>query len=390
MKYTKERIDATDTHTFTAQPSEGILTLMKSIDGKKPVESFDHGWWASRGYQDVADMNATYFWGSGVVGGMIVDSGIEVSPFLADKKFITLIYKNGELILDEEYRANTLKAKYAGYNFIVQLGDPLVKDGVDYEGDGQFDHTNSRHPRSFIGQKKSGEIVFFATDGRSASDRGFTRDELSLIALDMDCQVAVMCDGGGSSTLVIEDEMVNNNENRIVPSVFMFYAKGYVLDREVIGEKDSIFAKANETPECFDDYDGFLKSKITPNFKFYELACNANDEIYMDKAVWNHAWRLQETRKRMTGRLGYVLSFVVNSWFRTVVYNSSLKGSSATSLHLKGIATDLKIRQSWIQDLLMKTWFEVCEEDGLQGGCGRYTTFLHVDSRKYRSVWDKR
>ena len=390
FKLIKERIDSTDTFTLEAAGDDIVLAPVWSKT-KKDVSSFKHGWLEKQGYKLIAAINATYFSAYGVVGGMYVDSGFEMSAFLPDKKFITLILSEGKLILDEEYDIDELKAKYPKMNFAIQTGDPLVKDGERYAGDGEFDHTYNRNPRTFIGQKKTGEIVFFVTDGRTGSDRGFTSEEAARIAMDMDLETATLLDGGGSSTMDIEGEMVNQNEDREVFSVFTLYAKEYEIEETTIEVDPSIFEQTDSVPEAltYISWADWLKQKLTPNFTRKELACNDNDEFYIDQAAYNHAWRLEEVRKRMAAELGYVLALIVNSWFRTVIYNTKVGGSS-TSLHLAALATDIKIGKGWIQDLFKQKWYEVCEDDGIEGGCGRYNTFIHVDSRRYRGEWDER
>jgi len=244
MKYTVSRINNTDSHVFEALPSEGSLVLTRMY-GKKKVNEFDHGWYETQGYEQVAAMNASYFYLNNVVGGLWVDSGFYVSPFLTDKKFITLIYQDDQLILDELDDYTQLRVRYPNANLMGQFGSPLVKDGKAYKGDGIFDHSYGRHPRSFIGQKASGAIVFFSTDGRGGNDRGFTEDELRGVAIDMGCVTAVNVDGGDSTTLVIENKMVNTNVNRPVPCVFMFYAKkGYRLTTKIAKPKKRIVLDA--------------------------------------------------------------------------------------------------------------------------------------------------
>ena len=67
----------------------------------------------------------------------------------------------------------------------------------------------NRHPRTAIGKKPDGNIVLFVADGRSPSTYGLTIPELQLCMRWLGCSDALNLDGGGSSTMVV-DEQDNN------------------------------------------------------------------------------------------------------------------------------------------------------------------------------------
>jgi len=171
-------------------------------------------------------------------------------------------------------------------------------------------------------------------------------------------------DGGGSSTMVVEGDMINDNDNRKVFSAVMFYAKAYNLEYVTPTQEEPLKTA----------YSDFLASNITPNFTYKEVACNNNDELYLDAKVWAHAKHMQELRDY----LGVPIK--VNSWFRTVEYNKAVKGH-VNSKHLKGIATDIAITGA-TQTKAIKWW----KAKGY-GGIGHYKTFTHLDSRGYLSEW---
>lgn len=317
MKYTKKRINGTDTHTFTTKPSEGILTLTREWS-KAKVEDINHDWYESHGKTAVCSINFGYF-GSGPVGGMMADSGYyNNNAWSDDKKWITLIYENEKLIIDEEWRYNELHKKYPKAVFMRQLGDPLVKDGVRYKGDGRFDHTFGRNPRTFAGQKADGTIVKFVTDGRGGNDNGYTIEELAQIALDHECVVAVNCDGGGSSTMALEGVMVNENENRSIYDALIFYADTYNLEMDVPSEVSNTVRNED------------LKYIRSRHFNLHEF-CNSKDgcAIKLNLELVNKSDKLRD----IVGPTN------INSGYRTEAYNR-LVGGSTNSNHLKGDAAD--------------------------------------------------
>ncbi len=65
-------------------------------------------------------------------------------------------------------------------------------------------------PRTAIGVTPDNELVMAVADGRTSRYRGVDFDELAQIMIDCGCSDAIALDGGGSSTLVYKDEVINN------------------------------------------------------------------------------------------------------------------------------------------------------------------------------------
>lgn len=71
-----------------------------------------------------------------------------------------------------------------------------------------------QHPRSAVGVLKDGSWVFVVVDGRQKHSEGFTMLELAEYMKELGCTGALNLDGGGSSTMVIHDEVVNAPSGR--------------------------------------------------------------------------------------------------------------------------------------------------------------------------------
>ena len=65
-------------------------------------------------------------------------------------------------------------------------------------------------PRSAIGYKKNGDVVMMVIDGRQVDSRGAYLEELAMLMKQFDCEEALNLDGGGSSSLVVNGELINN------------------------------------------------------------------------------------------------------------------------------------------------------------------------------------
>ena len=64
-------------------------------------------------------------------------------------------------------------------------------------------------PRSAVGFKKNGDVIFMVVDGRQVDSRGVYLKELAMLMAQFDCEQALNLDGGGSSALIINGKLVN-------------------------------------------------------------------------------------------------------------------------------------------------------------------------------------
>jgi len=65
------------------------------------------------------------------------------------------------------------------------------------------------HPRSAAGVDDQGRLLLMVVDGRQRSSRGVSLDELADLMLEFDAIDALNLDGGGSSTFIVRDELLN-------------------------------------------------------------------------------------------------------------------------------------------------------------------------------------
>lgn len=118
--------------------------------------------------------------------------------------------------------------------------------------------------------------------------------------------------------------------------------------------------------------------KISQHFGVWEFKCKDNSRvIVLDKA-------LVELLEII--RLHYNKPLHINSGYRTVQYNASLKNSSPKSQHILGKAADI-----WLNGVSPKqlySWLDSSYPNSL--GIGIYDTFVHVDVREGKSRWDYR
>lgn len=89
------------------------------------------------------------------------------------------------------------------------FGPILVKDGELSAGEGEWFKEN-KDPRTAIGQKGELEYVIIVADGRSKKSSGLSCYDLALEFKNRGCNWAYNLDGGGSTTLYFNGQVLNN------------------------------------------------------------------------------------------------------------------------------------------------------------------------------------
>lgn len=93
---------------------------------------------------------------------------------------------------------------------VIGVGSTLVENGDVCQNNSDGMRTE-RHPRTCIGVKEDGTLMFFVIDGRQENIgyNGMTEDEMGTMMAYYGCNYGVNVDGGGSSTFGIRDEFGN-------------------------------------------------------------------------------------------------------------------------------------------------------------------------------------
>lgn len=131
-------------------------------------------------------------------------------------------YRDGSVKIYDETSTNGQKLVKQGVWNTLSFGPSLVKNGkiVDGIDDVEIDTNFGNHsiqgnqPRTLVGAKKDGTLVFVVVDGRDAGySRGVTMTEAAKIMLEQGCVTAYNLDGGGSSTMYFNGEVINEPSN---------------------------------------------------------------------------------------------------------------------------------------------------------------------------------
>ncbi len=121
---------------------------------------------------------------------------------------------NLKLILNLNHRISNIRSLVGGWPRLVKDGVNLIRLNDSIEGV-MPRFSKNRHPRTGIGFSKDSSIVFFITvDGRQESSRGMTLEEFADLMIEEGIHHGLNLDGGGSTTMVINNKIVNNPSDK--------------------------------------------------------------------------------------------------------------------------------------------------------------------------------
>lgn len=107
---------------------------------------------------------------------------------------------------------SNLSKIWANLPHIVGGGPLLMLEGksvLSYSAEKFNSYYNKQHPRTIVATRRDGATMFIVVDGRNEMLQGITLDEAVAICRRLDAVHAINFDGGGSSCLVIQNQIVN-------------------------------------------------------------------------------------------------------------------------------------------------------------------------------------
>ena len=121
-----------------------------------------------------------------------------------------VIFSDGSfrLIAEDEVSAQSLLDE--GAVQILSFGPALVKDGSIAVSDGQeVGRAKASNPRTALGILGENHYLFVVSDGRTSQSQGLSLSQLAVFMQSMGAETAYNLDGGGSSTLYFNGQVVN-------------------------------------------------------------------------------------------------------------------------------------------------------------------------------------
>lgn len=142
--------------------------------------------------------------------GYVIRNGI-VYRDTAKGSDVLCIYANGtmEVVSDSEYTADELVKKGVWQAFT--FGPALIENSTVTVGENdEVGRAMASNPRTAIGMIDTNHFVFVVSDGRTSESSGLSLYELGQFMQKLGVKTAYNLDGGGSSTMYFNGQVVNN------------------------------------------------------------------------------------------------------------------------------------------------------------------------------------
>jgi len=173
------------------------------------------------GYYDDTSGNGT----GAIPSGFVISNGKIVYPQKQDESKLNEKWENvmsidadGNLSVGGKYSANELIRNNIKEAFVTE--PYIIKDGKDYISPNKVGGLN---PRTVIGQAADKSIIFLTVDGRQGLNPGVGLKDVQNVMRDFNAVNAVCLDGGGSTTMYYDGEVINNPSSatgeRAVPDI---------------------------------------------------------------------------------------------------------------------------------------------------------------------------
>ncbi len=181
----------------------GIPKNFGQHGAKLPIILNDYGAIAGINAGGFADNNG--FGNGGTPVGMVIVDGEIIYNSTATYHNLIGFDENNVLVLG---RYTTTEIKAMNIRDAVEFTPMLILNGepASISGNGGWGYA----PRTAIGQKKDGTVLFLIIDGRSATSVGATMKDLLEIMIEFGAYNAANLDGGSSTVLMHNDVVLNN------------------------------------------------------------------------------------------------------------------------------------------------------------------------------------
>ena len=160
--------------------------------------------------------------------GITVSKGTMLTSATWDGSGGIIGFTEDDKLVLGKYSSSQVKA--LGIRDAVTFGPFLIVNGVSSEvlGNGGWGDA----PRTVIGQRQDGIVLFLVIDGRTVSKPGADMDDLIEIMENYGAYNAANLDGGTSSVMVVDGEIINDPIDSTGAHKTRWIASGFYLEPE--------------------------------------------------------------------------------------------------------------------------------------------------------------
>lgn len=143
--------------------------------------------------------------------GYVLRNGILYRSVSDSDQEDLVIHKDGSFEIINEVNISADSLYNGGARQILSFGPALVEDGkISVTTQDEVGKAMASNPRTAIGIIDELHYVFVVSDGRTSESEGLSLYELAAFMQTLNVSIAYNLDGGGSSTMVFNGEVINN------------------------------------------------------------------------------------------------------------------------------------------------------------------------------------
>lgn len=142
--------------------------------------------------------------------GYVLRNGVVYRSTTSDGQVDLVIYADGSFGFIQEGEVSTDELLTAGAWQVLSFGPTLIENGkVVVSEDDEVGKAKSSNPRTAIGFVNDLQYVFVVSDGRTEESAGLSLSQLAEFMAELGVTDAYNLDGGGSSTIYFNGEVIN-------------------------------------------------------------------------------------------------------------------------------------------------------------------------------------
>ena len=142
--------------------------------------------------------------------GYVIRNGVLYRSTGARNREDLVIYADGSFEIINESKITAAELMEKGAVQVLSFGPGLIVDGeIAVDENDEVGLAKANNPRTAIGIIDELHYVFVVSDGRTDTNEGLSLLELAEIMKDLGAKTAYNLDGGGSSTLYFNGEVIN-------------------------------------------------------------------------------------------------------------------------------------------------------------------------------------
>ncbi len=155
-------------------------------------------------------VNGDYY-GANKTGYVIKNGTVYRDSVRNDSEYDDLvIYEDGSFGIINETEISAEQLVENGVTQLFAFGPALVENGeIAVDQNSEVGKAMASNPRTAIGVIDELHYVFVVADGRSSESEGLSLYELAELLQDYGCETAYNLDGGGSSTMYFNGQVIN-------------------------------------------------------------------------------------------------------------------------------------------------------------------------------------